>query len=176
MPIPEIQSLVFAKWSKSHDQRWKSQTRDSRKEQADKTSIGHQTRFEEESLKLPNSPRTLRSFPVESNANSLQILERSAGCFSSRRLGQRRFDDRFGTLKTRIPFRKTVCESSMTKGLSNESHKLSRHLLSHKGPDVAKSMAKSGCKDLVGAIERLSMPRLTASSFEALEDFSIAAP
>jgi hypothetical protein len=42
------------KWSKSHDQRWKPQTRDSRKEQADKTSIGPQARFEEEGLTALN--------------------------------------------------------------------------------------------------------------------------
>ena len=90
----------------------------------------------------------------------------------------------------------------MNNGLSDKSRQLRRHLLSHNGPDVADSMAKSGYKDPVGliiemtdevgkqltyaALERQGMPRheipeLIASycknaipTFKAVVTFEIA--
>jgi len=84
-------------------------------------------------------------------------------------LGQRRFDERFGILKTRIPFRKTVLESSMTKGLSNESRKLRRHLLSHNGPDVVERIQQSGLADPVGLIIEMTDDIGKQLTYAALE-------
>ncbi len=57
----------------------------------------------------------------------------------------------------------------MTKGLSNQSRQLRRHLLSHNGPDVAASMAKSGYKDPVGFIIEMTDEVGKQLTYAALE-------
>ena len=57
----------------------------------------------------------------------------------------------------------------MTKGLSQESKDLRRHLLSHNGPDVADSMAKSGYKDPVGLIIEMTDDFGKQLTYAALE-------
>jgi len=58
----------------------------------------------------------------------------------------------------------------MTKGISQESKDLRRHLLSHNGPDVADSMAQSGFEDPVGLIIEMTDDigkRLTYAALES---------
>ena len=57
----------------------------------------------------------------------------------------------------------------MTDGLSPRSRELRRHLLSHNGPDVAKSMAESGYDDPVGLIIEMTDDVGKQLTYAALE-------
>ncbi|MCA9012918.1 MAG: hypothetical protein KDB01_24370 [Planctomycetaceae bacterium] len=57
----------------------------------------------------------------------------------------------------------------MTDGLSEKSRELRRHLLSHNGPDVAKSMAESGYEDPVGLIIEMTDEVGKQLTYAALE-------
>ena len=57
----------------------------------------------------------------------------------------------------------------MNNGLSDRSLELRRHLLSHNGPDVADSMAKSGYQDPVGFIVEMTDDIGKQLTYAALE-------
>ncbi len=82
---------------------------------------------------------------------------------------QRQFGDQCGMLKTRISFLKTVRESIMTKGISEKSKQLRRHLLNHNGPDVVQRMQESGMADPVGMIIEMTDDIGKQLTYAALE-------
>ena len=82
---------------------------------------------------------------------------------------QRQFGDQCGMLKTRISFLKTVRESTMTKGISEKSKQLRRHLLNHNGPDVVQRMQESGMADPVGMIIEMTDDIGKQLTYAALE-------
>ena len=73
-------------------------------------------------------------------------------------------------LKTRISFLKIVRESTiMTKGISEKSKQLRRHLLNHNGPDVVQRMQESGMADPVGMIIEMTDDIGKQLTYAALE-------
>ena len=72
-------------------------------------------------------------------------------------------------LKTRISFLKIVRESIMTKGISEKSKQLRRHLLNHNGPDVVQRMQESGMADPVGMIIEMTDDIGKQLTYAALE-------
>lgn len=58
---------------------------------------------------------------------------------------------------------------TMTKGLSNESRELRRHLLAHNGPDVVQRMQESGMADPVGMIIEMTDDTGKQLTYAALE-------
>jgi len=57
----------------------------------------------------------------------------------------------------------------MTKGISQESKELRRHLLSHNGPDVVERMQQSGLADPVGLIIEMTDDIGKQLTYAALE-------
>ena len=66
-------------------------------------------------------------------------------------------------------FLKTVREPIMTKGISEKSKKLRRHLLNYNGPDVVKRMQESGMADPVGMIIEMTDEIGKQLTYAALE-------
>ena len=72
-------------------------------------------------------------------------------------------------LKTRMSFLKAVRESTMTKGISEKSKQIRRHLLNHNGPDVVQRMQESGMADPVGMIIEMTDDIGKQLTYAALE-------